>query len=177
MSLAGRENENLIKMLEVTDENCTNAVHELRDIVNGIIRQAPAEELTGFIDEEMPERLKLKNISTDIKWRADRKEIVSLLPDEAARDLVKIVEEISSNILKHSDAKNVRIAISLKKKHVEITISDDGSGFTCDPTEAMTGYGMKNIKQRMEKNMGTFNVESYPGKGTSVTLRVPAAVK
>lgn len=176
ISLAGRDESDLVRMLKVTDDNCTNAMHELRDIVNGISRQNASEQLICFIGEEIPDRLELKNITAAVKWKVRKKTFIAGITEETAGELVKIMEELTSNILKHSMANNVKIEISMSKKIFEIIFRDNGSGFNPEGQgSADSGYGLKNIRQRIEKTGGTVRIESKPGGGTTVILVFPAA--
>ncbi len=175
MSIAGSINPELTRMLKTTDDNCINAIHELRDIVNGVSRQTAAESFMIFIDEEIPERLKLKNISASIKWKIRKKIFISKIPEELAGELVKIMDELVSNILKHSMADSVRIVIDHVRKEFEILIRDNGKGFIPLSAGNEDGYGLKNIRQRMEKAGGSLGMESRKGMGTAITLRFPSA--
>jgi len=64
----------------------------------------------------------------------------------------------------------------MSKKIFEIIFRDNGSGFNPEGQgSADSGYGLKNIRQRIEKTGGTVRIESKPGGGTTVILVFPAA--
>ncbi|MDX9800850.1 MAG: cache domain-containing protein [Spirochaetia bacterium] len=176
ISLAHQEEDELLKMLKVTDDNCTNAMLELRDIVNGISRQNASEQLICFMEEEIPERLGLKNITAVIKWKVRKKIFHSKIKEDFAGELVKIMEELTSNILKHSKADNVKIEISIRKKIFKIIFKDNGIGFNPDITGSEdNGFGLKNIRQRIEKIGGNIIIQSKQGSGTVVIFVFPSA--
>jgi len=99
------------------------------------------------------------------------------LPDakvstEERHNLFMAVKEALNNILKHAAASEVRIGLNIVDKVLVITISDDGRGYhalTPDPT----GDGMKNMRQRLAKIGGHFEIARNAGGGTLITLRLP----
>ena len=90
------------------------------------------------------------------------------------------VQPIVENAIKHGvrirDEGIVRVSTQLKEKYHEIVISDNGKGFdTKQQSDSETGHiGIKNVEERLRKMChGTVSVESKPGEGTTVTLRIP----
>jgi signal transduction histidine kinase len=58
-----------------------------------------------------------------------------------------------------------------QEDHITIMIEDDGKGFT--PGENKTGRGLKNIVTRSLWLKGSLNIDSTPGKGTTITTEIP----
>ncbi len=90
------------------------------------------------------------------------------------------VQPIVENAIKHGvrirDEGIVRVSTQMKEKYHEIVISDNGKGFdTKQQSDSETGHiGIKNVEERLHKMChGTVSVESKPGEGTTVTLRIP----
>ena len=90
------------------------------------------------------------------------------------------VQPIVENAIKHGvrirDEGIVRVSTQMKEKYHEIVISDNGKGFdTKQQSDPETGHiGIKNVEERLRKMChGTVSVESKPGEGTTVTLRIP----
>lgn len=79
------------------------------------------------------------------------------------------VKESTHNVIKHSEAKNVKLIFELKEKLV-IKIQDDGIGIPSLDSKPF-GYGLKNMKDRMERVNGQFSIVN--DKGTLVTFEVP----
>jgi len=78
-----------------------------------------------------------------------------------------------NNIVKHASANEVNIAISLEENGFELVIKDDGRGFDLPGPDKSTGRnGLCNMRQRTEEISGTFNLESVPAEGTTITLVV-----
>lgn len=93
-------------------------------------------------------------------------------PDLATRrEIYLVAKEVFSNVAKHAQAADVTLRITADSRHVELAIHDDGVGF--EPQRASKGHGLTNLAARAAKLHGTLAVESAPGAGTTVRLRVP----
>ncbi len=89
--------------------------------------------------------------------------------------IFRIVQESFNNILKHAQARSVQLELYYNFDHIEVTIADDGIGFTAatDKTDGRTGAGLKNINARAAMFDGTVVISSAPGKGTKVVVSIP----
>jgi signal transduction histidine kinase len=86
-------------------------------------------------------------------------------------NLYRIVQECLMNCVKHAEAEKVTLDFDTDGEELIISLADDGRGF--DSKKGKKGIGHKNIKSRVEKLNGSWAVESSPGKGTKVNIRVP----
>ena len=87
--------------------------------------------------------------------------------------LFRIIQELVTNIIKHAEAKNATINISLYDKNLNIIIEDDGKGFDIKKVNLNNGMGISSIKTRIEHLNGTFKIDSTLGKGSSLILDIP----
>ncbi|QNM86295.1 sensor histidine kinase [Polaribacter pectinis] len=85
----------------------------------------------------------------------------------------RIIQELITNIIKHAEAKNATINISLYDKNLNIIIEDDGKGFEVKKVNLKGGMGISSIKTRIEHLKGTFEIDSIKGKGASVIINIP----
>jgi PAS domain S-box-containing protein len=83
--------------------------------------------------------------------------------------LFQAVRELMINIVKHAQSKTATISLEKKKNKLLITVTDYGIGFS-GSSSRKSGYGLFNIRERMNHINGKFEVSSAPGKGTRVTL-------
>ena len=91
---------------------------------------------------------------------------------EAAVALFRIAQEALNNVLKHAQAKNVRIDVSATDEELILDVHDDGRGF--DPRAARRGrWGMTTMRERAEAAGGQLHVDATPGQGTRIHARVP----
>ncbi|NBC05407.1 MAG: hypothetical protein GVY20_17110 [Bacteroidetes bacterium] len=76
-----------------------------------------------------------------------------------------IFREILTNIARHSEASQVDISFRMKSGKLHIRIIDDGKGFDPDKIKS-DGYGVQNIRERVEQLKGEYSLETKPGEGT-----------
>jgi signal transduction histidine kinase len=87
--------------------------------------------------------------------------------------LYRVVQEAVNNAVKHAGADDVSVAVKETGDVVTVRVRDEGHGF--DPAEQPRGYGLVGMRERVESLGGSLVVESAPGSGTTVTVRLPAA--
>jgi signal transduction histidine kinase len=84
-------------------------------------------------------------------------------------------KEALHNVIKHSGANEVTVFLATDDDGFTLALRDNGRGF--DPTTVTTpvgrGNGLKNMRQRLEKMGGTFEINSTPGNGAEIKFRVP----
>jgi signal transduction histidine kinase len=93
--------------------------------------------------------------------------------------IYRIIQESLNNVLKHSQATEALVAVRSYEHGVEIVIRDNGQGFS--PREPRAhgagpgGFGLKGIAERVQMLGATHTVESAPGQGTTIRVRIAAA--
>ena len=93
------------------------------------------------------------------------------LPDPYATTVFRVLQESLTNVAKHADAKQVEVTLERDGAGVLLTVSDDGRGFT--PGDAPPGsFGLIGQRERAFLVQGDFLIDSAPGKGTRVELRL-----
>ena len=101
------------------------------------------------------------------------------LNEQVRSMLYRAVRELLVNVAKHAEAKNVEITFSHDEQSLRIAVQDDGRGFdasTLNGRGKISGFGMLSVRERLVRVGGAFAVESQEGKGTKVTLMVPADI-
>lgn len=100
---------------------------------------------------------------------------VESVPYEARELLLRVTRELFQNITKHSEAKNVDVTINTDAESLEFRVIDDGHGFSQDEIKFKRGrgIGLMLMRERVKHMKGVLNIDSYPGKGTSVEVTVP----
>ena len=87
--------------------------------------------------------------------------------------IYRIAQESLNNTLKHADASHVILQLSIQEKTFLMTLQDDGKGIQPDSLLYQRGMGLTSMRERAEKMGGVLDILSSPGKGTTITLRVP----
>ena len=90
------------------------------------------------------------------------------VPLKVRRHIFFAFKEALTNVLRHAEAKQVKISIQIQAQRIHLYIVDDGKGF--DPGQETTGYGLKNLRRRCEALNGRFAITSSPGAGTQIQL-------
>ncbi len=93
------------------------------------------------------------------------------LPPLLAHQTYRIVQECTTNAIKHSGASLLKISLTNSDDQLRILIEDDGKGF--DATKVSNGFGIAGIKERVDEIGGSVQFISKEGSGTSVSVRVP----
>lgn len=88
-------------------------------------------------------------------------------------NIYRILQELISNILKHSKASDVNIQLLKKEARLNIVVEDNGIGFDVDRAKMQRGLGLKNIESRVDSLNGELNIDSGKGVGTTVTIEIP----
>jgi signal transduction histidine kinase len=89
----------------------------------------------------------------------------------SAAQIVHVVREALSNVGRHAGATTCRVSIRRDGSTAVVEIDDDGGGF--DTALATRGMGMGNLAERAETIGGTLEIDSQPGFGTTVRVRIP----
>ena len=148
------------------------------------LAEAGLAEMRALIFELRPESLEPEGLVVALEKRAEalkaRHEIevktdLSGEPrvSQGAKDaLYRVAQEALHNIVKHSQATTVALRLGQDAGFVSLTVQDDGVGF--DPAGDFPGHlGLKSMRERAERLGGTLELESSPGKGTRVRMRIP----
>jgi len=91
--------------------------------------------------------------------------------------LYRIVQELLNNVLKHAQATEVIVQMSLHKDMLHLTVEDNGTGFDIEAAKAKGGLGMRSLQSRVQYISGTLEIDSVPEAGTTVTVDVPVGRK
>ncbi|WP_165899504.1 tetratricopeptide repeat-containing sensor histidine kinase [Roseivirga ehrenbergii] len=97
----------------------------------------------------------------------------NVLTAEQELQLYRIVQELISNILKHSHAKEANIQLTKGEDSVNLIVEDDGVGFDLKEVNKKTGIGLINLKARVSKLNGNFHIDSGRGAGTTISIDIP----
>ena len=80
------------------------------------------------------------------------------------------VKEAVHNVIKHAKASEVSINVTFDENLLTVSVQDNGCGF--QPSGSFTGNGLTNMKRRLEDLGGSCIIESQPGHGTTVRMRL-----
>jgi len=174
---------------------------EMRDAASAAGLAEPLSEISGIVDQAInttrsltfeisPPILYAIGLEPALEWlteRFERRHGITCefkddgqqkpLDDDVCVLLFRAVRELLMNIGKHARATKARVSIIRDADDIEITVEDNGVGFdtstlsTYGATEE--GFGLFDIRERLEYAGGYSEVKSEPGRGTTVTLVAP----
>jgi signal transduction histidine kinase/ligand-binding sensor domain-containing protein len=124
--------------------------------------------LADFLEQQVEQFLRVDGV----RVRLDFPENIPAIPlgGEARHQLALGVREALTNVIRHADARQVNVSLTLADQWLVLKVQDDGRGFSAIEKR---GNGLANIRARLEQIGGTFECTSAPASGTIVTLRVP----
>jgi len=98
------------------------------------------------------------------------------LPIEMKHALYRITQEALHNIVKHARASTVVLRLTKEANEIILEVRDNGRGF--DPAGSFPGHlGLRSMRERVTKVDGTLTIESVPGQGTCVGVRMPMVLR
>jgi two-component system, chemotaxis family, sensor kinase Cph1 len=94
------------------------------------------------------------------------------LPPDIETTLYRVLQEALTNVLSHAEATRVGVILGATDKLVTMIIDDDGRGFAADDRPAKR-LGLLGARERLAAVSGSLEVESGPGRGTTLFIRIP----
>ncbi len=148
------------------------------------LAEAALADMRSLILELQPEALEREGLvgalakrAEAIKGRYDI-DMRTDLPDEppipvgTKQDIYRIAQEALHNLVKHSRAKHASLRLRVDRDALTMEVADDGEGF--DPSQSYPGhFGLPSMRERAQSGGGELQIESRPGEGTTVRVRVP----
>ena len=132
--------------------------------------------LLGTLRQRFADRLQISGLS--MHWEIGNLPVLPWLDAPQALDILRALQEIITNILKHAQASNMYISArttgdTIHPHEVIIDIADDGQGF--DASTQTKGRGLTNISTRLHRIGAKVAVNTQPGQGTAYEIRLPMA--
>lgn len=111
---------------------------------------------------------------TPVRCRFEIEKNLPTLPCDISvrRNLFLAVKEAFNNILRHSQATEMRLSVRQERNGIRIVVSDNGKGFNLSALDG-EGNGLENMKQRAAEVAGTFEIQCGEGGGCTVSLGAP----
>ena len=136
--------------------------------------EVDSDRLLGFINDTVERFRRETGISAE--FISETKEIE--LPQKVCRELARIVQESLVNVRKHSGAHNVLVRLARRGGALQLSIEDDGKGFSFSgrlSQSELDGKGPAVIRDRVRLLAGELTIESNPGHGARLEVRIPPA--
>ena len=154
-------------------------VLKLRELMQAMKSfEVNADRLLGFISDTVERFRRETGIAAEFVSELERVD----LAQKSCRELARIVQESLVNVRKHSGAHNVLVRLAQRAGNLQLTVEDDGKGFSfsgklSDAELETTGKGPAVIRERVRLLAGELTIESTPGHGARLEVRIPPARK
>jgi signal transduction histidine kinase len=142
------------------------AITDLRQYMVSLKADVPSEPLAGGLRQLARDPRFSSLLDIDLKLDAEP----DLKPTQVGHTLA-IIQESLSNTLRHAHARHVKISLCRDAGNLILSVHDDGQGF--DEQTSSLGYGLRAMRDRARLLGATLNIDSHPGKGTTVRLLIP----
>lgn len=166
----------------IGDEGPANVVEPLDYVLS--LAEAGLTEMRALIFELRPESIATEGLVAAIGRQVAATQarygvkVTATLADEpdvsldVKEALYRIAQESMHNTVKHARAANISVRLAHEPDEVRLEVQDDGQGF--DPSGEFPGHlGLRSMQERARDIGGVLNIESAPGSGTKITLRIP----
>jgi signal transduction histidine kinase len=165
-----RANDELAEMASLAHE----AYVDVREAILGLRETvSPSGGIVGALREYLQKFGRQAGVEVELEVEGDA---APQFPPEAEVQLVRVIQEALTNIRKHAKADRAWIRIASRPSEIGISIEDKGQGF--DPAilnEDGPRFGVRTMRERVERVGGRLEIESSPGCGTTVRIFLPLA--
>ena len=164
-----KNRENYVEEINILRTSIESTMTELRESIYG---KRFKDNLNTFIHTtyaymEEVERLNEVSIDIDLDEQADYIAIAQKIA------LYRVICEAVNNAIKHGQAKNIDVRLKLTDNSIELTVEDDGSGFSKDDKDFREGNGLRNMRSIAVLLKGFLSIVQRDKSGVRVRLSLP----
>lgn len=157
------------EQLETATNLLRQAVDEARRLIGGL-RPPALDELgvVGALATYLDDHFAQTEVAAEFRHDVGAERPAPLVEST----LFRIAQEALTNVVRHAQAKHVRIDLRRDGEHFELTVRDDGLGF--DPADRnRRRFGLRGMEERTRLLGGDFRVVTEAGRGTQIIVRLP----
>jgi signal transduction histidine kinase len=166
--LAASDHNPVAHTFEEIDEVISEAFADVRESIVGLRSSIADESLLDKLKESVEQFAKL----TNIRVITDFPKEMPVLHPKTEIQVLRIVQEMLTNVRKHAEATVVKVAVIKGNNELIFEVADNGRGF--NQSDVLDGhFGLATMRERSNDIGGRLSVRSKPGEGTRVTLVLP----
>ena len=155
------------KAMNMVDESCKEIRSVSHQVMpNALLKSGLINAVREFLDKIDNRIIKINLHTEGLQERLD---------SNTETVLYRVIQECVNNVIRHSGANNLDIALIKDADGIAATVEDNGKGFDTADQKKFEGIGLKNISSRVTFLKGTVDFDSSPGKGTLVAIHIPFA--
>jgi PAS domain S-box-containing protein len=166
-----------LKKLETSRDLIKEGITECRRLMSDL---APAMLYELGLEQALDDLCEKLNNQHEVAIRLDAKTPLPPMEVPLRGLLFQSTRELIVNALKHSGASTIRVTLDGNGTHIRIAVVDNGTGFYLTGARVSRpngegGFGLFNLKERVEGLGGRFEISSEPGQGTTAVITAPLA--
>jgi two-component system sensor histidine kinase UhpB len=169
VDVALREDEIEKELLYKSREYVMKAIKEIRSVSKSLILGSMKDIRLEEALQEVAENLRV-NSQLSVKLMLPRDGMERLSADKKLA-VYRIIQEQTSNIVKHSKATEAQILLNVVNDLLYVSVTDNGCGASAD--ENYKGIGLHNISGRVDMHSGKMDVITTPGNGYRLNVQIP----
>jgi len=170
---------NILASLRIVCEGIGETIEQADSLTfelsNPVLRQL------GFVialEKYLTEEIRQKH---GIEYELQSDEQLGTLQNEINNCLFRVTRELLTNVVKHAQARKVRVSVRESQSQIYVRVQDDGVGFkesqAGSEVSQTTRFGLFSIREQLEYLGGHLEIDSVPGRGTTATIVVPLRKK
>jgi signal transduction histidine kinase len=165
----------LERELKTIADAAHKAATEIRSL---LLEKQPAANLAaGSLERRLKEEMDIFRARTGLKLKFECAIGAHDLPYEVEQELYFALREGIINAIRHSRATELNLSLTQDQTTCRAGLRDNGVGFDKTSTAGSGGFGLKGMRERIEKVGGHLAIETAPGKGTHIAIAVPLRTK
>ncbi|HEY1284273.1 MAG TPA: GAF domain-containing sensor histidine kinase [Steroidobacteraceae bacterium] len=145
----------------------------LTEARRSVLALRPEETRRGSLTVALTQLADRSSVPGRVTAKFEGGAIATGLPPEHEHALLRIAQEAVSNAVRHAHPSHVNIVLKEEPSNWELSIKDDGCGMDGPERGETAGFGLENMQERTKAIGGHWSLETYPGKGTRIAVRVP----
>ena len=170
--LAGRlsSHPELARELEAIRTEISDAAKITHELSHSLHPAALSQlGLVAALEGECAASSRLRGVTVDFS----AKDVPESLPETVAVCLYRAAQEALQNVHKHSQAKTASVNLARKGSELAMAIEDSGKGFDVEAARREGGLGLVSMEERVRQVGGKLLINSKPGEGTRIEVRIP----
>jgi len=162
--------EQLERELKTIAEAAHKAATEIRSL---LLEKQVVHLAAGSLERRLKDEMEIFRARTGLKLEFECAIDAHDLPYEVEQELYFALREGIINAIRHSRATELNLSLTQNQTTCCVDLRDNGVGFDKSSVASGGGFGLKGMRERIEKVGGHLAIETAPGKGTCISIEVP----
>jgi two-component system, NarL family, sensor histidine kinase LiaS len=162
--------ELLERELKTIAEASHKAAAEIRSL---LLEKQVVHLAAGTLERRLKDEMEIFRARTGLKLKFECAIDAHNLPYEVEQELYFALREGIINAIRHSRASELNLSLAQNPDVCCVNLRDNGVGFDKSSVASGGGFGLKGMRERIEKVGGHLAIETAPGQGTCISIEVP----